>query len=180
MVKSFLLFAKNFYSRVFTGGVIVIFMIMIIWGGFAQAADTDDITATVTATNLAVSVSGDGQIAFGSVALDTATTTAGHSDTQTVNNDGSTAHLNVKGSNATGGTTWTLDTSNVTTDHYRLEVSTTTGASYMNLVDASTYTTASTTFTSLTSGNLDFRLTTPADSSDFVEKSITITVQVAL
>ena len=176
MIKSFVSSIKGSHSRIFVGCAIV--ASMVIWGVAARAADTGNITATVTATNLAVSVSGDGQIAFGSVALNTATTTAGHSDTQTVTNDGSTAQLNVKAINATGGTAWTLSSSNGS-DIYKLEVSTTTGSSYMALQSANTYLTASTTFTSLTSGNLDFQLTTPSDSSDFVQKSITITVQVA-
>lgn len=142
----------------------------------AGAADTGNITATVTATNLAVSVS-DGSIAFGSVALNTATTTAGNSDTQTVTNDGSTATLNVKSGNATGGTTWTLGTS-PGSNVFKLEVSTTTGSSYMTFQATDTYLTASTTFSSLSSGDLDFRFTTPSDSTDFVQKSLTITVQV--
>lgn len=141
-----------------------------------RAAETGTIAATVTATNLAVSVS-DGTIAFGSVTLNTATTTAGNSDTQTVSNDGSTAQLNVKSGNATGGTTWTLGTS-PGSDIFKLEVSTTSGASYMTFQATDTYLTASSTFSSLTNGNLDFQFTTPTASSDFVEKSLTITVQV--
>ncbi|PJA33870.1 MAG: hypothetical protein CO184_00875, partial [Candidatus Zambryskibacteria bacterium CG_4_9_14_3_um_filter_40_16] len=127
--------------------------------------------------NLAVSVS-DGSIAFGSVALNTATTTAGGTgQTQTVTNDGSDAALNVKSSNATGGTAWTLGTS-PGSNVFKLEVSTTTGSTYVTFQATDTYLTASTTFDSLTSGPLDFRFTTPTGSTDFVEKSLTITVQV--
>src|SRR3989344_4822930 len=139
-------------------------------------AQTDAMAATVTATNLAVSVS-DGSIAFGSVALNTATTTASNSDTQTVTNDGSNAVINVKSGNATGGTTWTLGTS-PGSDIFKLEVSTTTGATYMTFQATDTYLTASSSSASLTSGPLDFRFTTPTASTDFVQKSLTITVQV--
>jgi hypothetical protein len=139
-------------------------------------AQTDTIAATITATNLAVSVS-DGSIAFGSVALNTATTTAGNSDTQTVTNDGSNAVINVKSGNATGGTTWTLGTS-AGSDQFKLEVSTTSGSTYMTFQATDTYLTASSSSTSLTSGAFDFQFTTPTASTDFVQKSLTITVQV--
>lgn len=143
----------------------------------ARAATTAAVSATVSATNLAVSVS-DGSIAFGSVALNTATTTAGGTgQTQTVSNDGSNAVINVKSSNATGGTTWTLGTS-PGSDIFKLEVSTTTGSSYMTFQATDTYLTASSSSASLTTGPLDFRFTTPSGSTDFVQKSLTITVQV--
>lgn len=141
---------------------------------FAQSTDT--VTATVSATNLAVSVS-DGSIAFGSVALNTATSTHGTGQSQTVTNDGSDATLNVSSTNATNGTTWTLATT-TGSNIFTLAVSTTTGSSYSLLQAPNVYLTASSSFTSLASSPLDFRFTTPTLSSDFVEKSLTITVQV--
>ncbi len=141
---------------------------------FAQ--DTDTVTATVTATNLAVSVS-DGTIAFGSVALNTATTTVGTAQTQTVTNDGSNAVLNVKSTDATNGTAWTLGT-NPGSNIFKLEVSTTSGSTYGTLTATDVYLTASSTFSSLGNQPTDFRFTTPTVSTDFVQKSLTITVQV--
>jgi len=173
---SFFMIAKDFRLRILAGGVIAVVILSIIWGYNARAATTGTVAATVTATNLAVSVS-DGSIAFGSVALNTATTTAGNGETQTATNDGSNAQLNVKSGNATGGTTWTLGTSPAS-NVFKLEVSTTTGSTYMTLQATDTYLTASTTFSSLSNGNLDFRFTTPTGSTDFVQKSLTITVQV--
>jgi len=158
------------------GGVVAITVFAVIWGQSARALTEVTVAATVTATNLAVSVA-DGSIAFGSVALNTATTTAGNGETQTVTNDGSSAALNVKSSNATGGTTWTLGTS-PGSNIFKLEVSTTTGSTYMTFQATDTYLTASTTFSSLSNGNLDFRFTTPTGSTDFVQKSLTITAQV--
>jgi|GEM_PF-1986880 len=143
----------------------------------AWAATTATVAATVTPTSIAVSVS-DGSIAFGSVALNTATSTAGNGETQVATNDGSSAVLNVKSSNASGGTAWTLGTS-AGSDTFKLEVSTTSGSSYMTFQATDTYLTASSTFSSLRTQNLDFRFTTPTASSDFVQKSVTITVQVA-
>ena len=165
---SFFMIAKDFRLRILAGGVIAVVILSIIWGYNARAATTGTVAATVTATNLAVSVSD---------ALNTATTTAGNGETQTATNDGSNAQLNVKSGNATGGTTWTLGTSPAS-NVFKLEVSTTTGSTYMTLQATDTYLTASTTFSSLSNGNLDFRFTTPTGSTDFVQKSLTITVQV--
>ncbi len=157
--------------------VTISFLSLAVFGGFfARAADTGVVTATVSATNLAISVT-DGSIAFGSVALNTATSTAGTLQTQIASNDGSNAVLNVKSSNATNGTAWTLGT-NPGSDIFKLEVSTTSGSGYGTLQATDTYLTASSSFASLTSGNLDFRFTTPTASTDFVQKSLTITVQV--
>lgn len=168
---------KNFRLHLLVGGVLVIAILAIFLGQSARAASTAAVAATVTATNLAVSVS-DGSIAFGSVALNTATTTAGGTgQTQTVSNDGSNAVINVKSGNATGGTTWTLGTS-AGSDIFKLEVSTTTGSAYMTFQATDTYLTASSSSASLTSGAFDFRFTTPTASTDFVQKSLTITVQV--
>ena len=167
-------FVKGSRYPVLVGGLV--FVALAIFWGYSAQAQTDTIAATVTATNLAVSVS-DGSIAFGSVALNTATTTASNSDTQTVTNDGSNAVINVKSGNATGGTTWTLGTS-PGSDIFKLEVSTTTGSTYMTFQATDTYLTASSSSVSLTSGAFDFRFTTPTASTDFVQKSLTITVQV--
>ena len=160
--------------------VIPITIIGIIIGCFmwsvTGASDTDTIGATVSATNLSLSVS-DGNIAYGNVALDTATTTVDHGETQIVTNEGSDMKLNVKSSNASNGTGWTLAAA-PGENLFKHEVSTTTGSSYMAFVDDSTYLTASSTMASgAATQNLDFQLTTPTISADFVEKSITITVQ---
>ena len=172
-----LTFIKDFRSAILVGGGVAILILAIFLGQNVRAADTAAVSATVTATNLAVSVS-DGSIAFGSVALNTATTTAGGTgQTQTVSNDGSNAVLNVKSGNATGGTTWTLGTS-PGSNIFKLEVSTTTGSTYMTFQATDTYLTASSSSASLTSGAFDFRFTTPTVSTDFVQKSLSITVQV--
>ncbi len=164
------------YSFVASSIGLVLSLTLVFWGYHASAQDTDTVAATVTATNLAVSVN-DGSVAFGSVALNTATTTVGTAQTQTVSNDGSNATLNVKSSNATNGTTWTLGTS-AGSDIFKLEISTTTGSTYSTFQATDVYLTASSTFESLTDQGVDFRFTTPTVSTDFVQKSLTITVQV--
>ncbi|MEK7609682.1 MAG: hypothetical protein AAB470_00995 [Patescibacteria group bacterium] len=175
-LKSSSTFLQNHREYFLMGGIIVIASIVILTGPVARAASTATVAATVTATNLAVSIT-DGSIAFGSVALNTATTTVGNGETQTVSNDGSNAVINVKSGNATGGTTWTLGTS-PGSNIFKLEVSTTTGSTYMTFQATDTYLTASSSSASLTTGPLNFRFTTPTVSTDFVQKSLTITVQV--
>lgn len=156
--------------------LVAVAAIAVVWGQGVRAADTDTVAATVRATHLAVSVS-DGIIAFGSMPLNTASTTVGSGETQTVSNDGSDAVLNVKSSNATGGVTWTLGTS-PGSNIFQMEVSTTSGSTYTTFQATDTYLTASSSFASLTDGDVDFRITTPTVSSDFVEKSVTLTLQV--
>lgn len=161
-----------------SGGALIVFVIGgLLLGQITKAATTANVTATVSAVNLAISVA-DGSIAYGSVNLSTATSTANNGETQVVTNDGSTMKVNVKSSDATTGTTWTLGTS-IGSNIFKHEVSTTTGASYMTFQATDTYLTASSTILTGLTGNLDFRLTTPSASTDFVQKSITITVQAA-
>src|SRR3989344_7314765 len=141
--------------------VYIVAMAFVGGGGFflgriTRAATTANVTATVSAVNLAISVA-DGSIAYGSVNLSTATSTAGNGETQTVTNDGSTMKLNVKSSDATGGTAWTLGTS-ISSNIFKHEVSTTTGSTYMTFQATDTYLTASTTIPAGLTQNLDFRL----------------------
>jgi hypothetical protein len=155
--------------------VLVIFSLFF-WQA-VKAADTATIGATVTAQNLSLSVA-SGVITYGNVALNTSTTTAGNGYTQIVTNEGSTMALNAKSSNATGGTTWTIGASSGS-DIFVHEISTTTGSTYMKFTAADTYLTASSSMMTGVSNTqaLDFRLTTPTASTDFLQKSITITVQ---
>ena len=143
-------------------------------GNAIVATPTFDITAAAV---YSVFITSGGNIAFGSVPLNTATTTASNGYTQTAQNDGNaTVKFSVKATNATDGTSWTLDT-NPGSDIYKMEISTTSGATYMTLPAPDTYLVAS---SSVAVGNvvdLDFRLTTPSASSDYQQKSITITVQ---
>ena len=151
------------------------------WGGgfllghITRAATTAAVNATVTAVNLAISVA-DGSIAYGSVNLSTATTTAGNGETQVVTNDGSTMKLNVKSSDATTGTTWTL-ASTIGSNQFKHEFSTTTGATWTVMPDNATYVTAKPSVAVSGTVDFDFRLTAPSGSADYQQKSITITVQ---
>ena len=124
-----------------------------------------------------VSITSSGTITYGFVALSAATSTVNNGYTQTAQNDGNTTEkLNVKSSNATGGTTWTLSSS-IGANQFRHEFSTTTGATWTTMTAADTYVTAAPLVPQSGTINFDFRLTAPSVSADYEQKSITITVQ---
>lgn len=166
---------KDFFAPLISLATIFVLIAGFFFGHSVIAADTDTISATVSATSLSLSVS-SGSITFGSVALNTATSTVGSTYGQTVTNDGSSMTLNVKSSNATGGTTWALGTS-AGSDQFKLETSTTTGSTWSTFQATDTYLTASSTVAAAATQLLHFRFTTPSDSTDFVQKTLTVTVQ---
>ena len=148
-------------------------------GNGSWAAGTTKICATATdpAPVYSISITSSGVIAYGYIALSTASSTAGNGYTQTAQNDSNaTEKLNVKSSDATGGTGWTL-TSTIGTNQFKHEFSTTTGSIWSVMPDSATYVTANPSLAVSGTTGFDFRLTTPSALTDFQQKSITITVQ---
>ena len=134
-------------------------------------------TAAGAAEVYSVSITPAGDIAYGFVSLSNSTTTIGSTYTKTATNDGNaTEKLNVKSSDATVGAGWTL-ASTVGTDQFKHEFSTTTGASWTVMPDSATYVTAKPSVAVSGTVAFDFRLTVPSLSTDYQQKSITITVQ---
>ena len=124
-----------------------------------------------------VSITPAGDIEYGFVSLSNSTTTIGSTYTKTATNDGDTAEkLNVKSSDATGGTAWTL-ASSIGSNIFKHEFSTTTGATWTVMPDNATYVTAKPSVAVSGTVDFDFRLTAPSVSTDYQQKSITITVQ---
>ena len=124
-----------------------------------------------------VSITSSGVIEYGFVELSTASSTVGNGYTQTAENDGNTTEqLNVKSSDASGGTTWTL-ASAIGSNIFKHEFSTTTGSVWTVMPDSATYVTAKPSVVVSGTVDFDFRLTTPSVSADYQQKSITITVQ---
>ena len=106
-----------------------------------------------------------------------ATSTVSHGYTQTAQNDGNTTEaLNVKSSDATNGTGWTL-ASTIGSNQFKHEFSTTTGSRWDVMPDSATYVTADPSVAVSGTATFDFRLTVPSATSDYQQKSITITVQ---
>jgi hypothetical protein len=123
-----------------------------------------------------ISITSDGSISYGFIDLNSSSSTVG-GDTQTAENVGSQNEaVNVRSGNALGGTSWLL-AGTVASDQYTHEFSTTTGAAWTFLPDDSTYVTADSFVTPSGTLDFDFRLTAPSGTTDFTEKSITVTVQ---
>jgi hypothetical protein len=151
--------------------------------GRTFAATTGVVTSTVTPLNISVSVA-DGSVSYGTLDLSTSedTTTAGVNDSQTATNDGNVAEdFNIRSTNAIGGTAWTLDGGAIGPDQYMHKFCTVT-------CDASpTWTAMTTGYAALasniaTSGNqvFDLRIDTPSSTSDYILKTITVTVQAVI
>ncbi len=149
------------------------------------AASTSTVAATVTPQNISVAVT-DGTIAYGTLDLSTtqATTSGGLNDTQVATNDGNVAEdFNIKSSDATGGTTWTLAGS-IGSNQYKHSFCTAGSGSPDPCDTGPTYTAMTTSYQSLGTNiagsgtkRFDTKLDVPSSTSDYVQKTITITVQ---
>ncbi|MBP6881162.1 MAG: hypothetical protein KBC35_00880 [Candidatus Pacebacteria bacterium] len=125
-----------------------------------------------------ISITSDGLIEYGYLDLSTATSTIG-SDTQTAQNiAGFSERLNIRSSDATGGANWALSSS-IGSNVYTHEFSTTTGVTWTSMPDSATYVLAYPLVTVGDFADFDFKITIPSDTTDFMEKSITVTVQAA-
>lgn len=126
---------------------------------------------------VSVTLSTDGTISYGTVAPGGTKSTITLSDTQTAQNDGNvTENLNIKTSNATGGTPWTVGAS-AGSDIYVHEFSTNNGSNWTQFTATDTYQTLVNGITVSDTQDIDFRITTPTDSSDSQQKNITLTIQ---
>lgn len=147
----------------------------------AWSATTGTISATVTARNISINRTSNGTVAFGTLDLSATTTTDPASDipdTETFNNNGSQAKFNIMTANTTGGSTpWTPAAAVGSSDQYVLAFTTTTVVSWQILQTASTYETASSTVDAGTSLNIYLQFQAPSASTEYVQKTVPITVQ---
>jgi hypothetical protein len=154
----------------------------------AFAATTGTVAATVTPQNISVAVS-DGSVAYGTLSLSASadTTSGGVNDTQVATNDGNVAEdFNILSSNATGGTAWTLSGA-PGVDQYSHSFCNT-GSGSPDSCDATpTWTTMTTNYTQLAdnvspagTNRFDLKLDTPTSSTDYVQKTINVTIQAVI
>ncbi len=151
--------------------------IIIVLGTTAKAATTGTVTATVTAQNVAVSVS-DGTVVYGTITIgDTASTSSdGLDDSQTATNDGNiTSDLNIQGQNSAN---WTLGATS-DADQYVHEFCTS------NCDSTPTWTALTTSYQTLATGIadagtqvFDLKIILPSSSSNYTQQSVDITVQI--
>jgi len=128
---------------------------------------------------VSISITSDGTISYGSVSLDNEqdTTNSGVNDTQTATNNGNlTEDFNIKTSHAVNGAQWSVGTM-AGTDIFVHSFSLNDGASWEVLDNYDTYETLTTGISPSSSQNFDLKIHVPTFSSDYQEKTITITVQ---
>ena len=142
-------------------------------------AYTDKICASAAAAAaVSITITSDHEIDYQKVAWGEQQDSIALIDTQTVENGGGGAiDLEVKSSQAIGGTGWTMAGAIGTIDQFVHQFSTTTAPSWATFdLNPDTYKTATTSMAAGTSQNFDFRITVPDETTDFDPKSITITI----
>ncbi len=161
----------------FIVSVIILASIGIAIGPLAFSATTATVSATVTAQNVSVTVL-SGSVAYGTLSLSGSTSTLASAlnDTQNASSTSNVAEdFNIKTSDATGGVTW-VATSTAGSDLYVHSFSTNSGSTWAAMASSS-YSTLKTNVAALGAQAFDLKLDTPTASSDFAQKSITVTVQ---
>lgn len=155
--------------------ILIVGLIGLVVGIAVKAGDT--VSATVTPKLITVSVT-DGSVAYGILGASTTKSTIDLADTQTATNGSNVpVALNIKSSDAEGGTKWELAASS-SLDAFVHKFKGGDAANWTQLpVDNVSYATlkgspagASVTF--------DLQITTPTATTDYVQKTITVTVQV--
>jgi hypothetical protein len=156
--------------------------------GRAGAASTGVVAATITPQNISVSVT-DGSVAYGTLALSSSQSTiaSGTNDTQVATNDGNVAEdFNIRSTDATGGTTWTLN-STVGNNQFKHSFCVTGTGTPDPCDTGATWSAMTTSYAALANNVLaagtnrfDLKLDTPTASTDYTQKSVTVTVQAVI
>lgn len=142
--------------------------------GYSYGGEVSFTTAVIS-----ISITSDGTVSYGIIAASASknTTASGLNDTQTAQNGSTIAeNFNIKTSNATGGTQWTLGAT-PGTDVFVHEFSTNGGVGWTAFTTADSYQTLATGIAASGTQNFDLRITVPSTSSDYQQKTITVTVQ---
>jgi len=162
---------KNLLVTICILGVVGLFTGVSVWGGASST-----ISCTVTAKNISLSVS-DGSIAYGTLAVNSSTTSATLGDTQVVTNDGNvTEDINVMSSDATGGTQWNL-ASTTGSDEYLHRFSNDAEANWTICATDHSYSQLKNALGANGTTSLDLCIDTPTASTDYQQKTINVTVQ---
>lgn len=139
------------------------------------------VTCTVSAAMVSVTVT-DGDVAYGTLALEETKSTLDLTDTQTVTNSGNVREdFTIKSSNATrdGGTTWDLVTATPGHNEFKHEFSTDSGSNWTAMPADNSFTGLMSDIDPEDSGPLDLRITMPGTTDDYLEHSIIVTVMAA-
>jgi len=167
---------KNMKSLI--ASIAIVGLVGLVVGVGTQADTTADVSATVTAELISVSVL-DGSVAYGILPVNASEDTISLTDTQVVTNDSNVpADLAVKSSDAVGGVNWNLVAATGSLDEFTHEYSSNDGGAWATFnVDNTTYAALATNVAVDGTQNLDLRIGTPSSVSDQdVQKTITVTV----
>ena len=152
------------------------------FGVVVKAATEGTVTATVTAQNVALTVT-DGTIAYGIIVVSGSDNTASSgtlNDTQTATNTGNVAgDLDIKGQDGTGGTAWTLAGA-IGADTYKHDFCITDCDGTPTWVAlTTTYQTLASSVAASGTQLFDTKINMPSSVSDYVEKSVDVMVQIS-
>lgn len=165
--------------KLLKGVLVVSFVVSLLFSTKVFAADTGQVSATVTVQNISLTVS-DGEIEYGILAVSTTKATTALTDTQTITNNGNVSEkFSVKG---TDSADWTLESA-IGTDEYVHKfcagTCSTPPTNYTALVEAS-YTTLAATVAPAGEQTLDLEISTPSTSTVFTSQSVNVSVQASL
>lgn len=145
-------------------------------GNYSSGAVPTGSPFTPTALIISISITSDGSINYGLVNPGSAKSTFDLSDTQTVRNDSNVAaDLTIKTSSATGGTPWTIGAS-AGNNIFVHEFSLNSGGNWTKFSAADSYQSFVTNLGVSASQNFDLRLTVPTATSDYQQKTVTVTI----
>ena len=151
--------------------ITILGLVGMVVGVVAQGADTDTVTATVTAELITITVT-DGSVDYGVLSINTSK----EDNSQVVTNNSNVAvDLEVKSSDAVGGHDWDLAAA-AAADAYTHEFAPD-GSSWTTFnVDNNTYASLKTNVAVSGVQDLDLKIGTPTSVTDNEEKTITVTV----
>jgi hypothetical protein len=134
-------------------------------------------TIIVQVIDVAISIETDGTVDYGILPATESKSTIDLTDTQTIRNTGNVdIDLDIKSSNAIGGVDWTLG-SNYGSDIFVHEYSNNSGSVWNKFLVANQYyTLTSSALTPDSTLDVDLRITVPSLTTDYQEKSITLTI----
>ncbi len=163
--------------------VVVFFLLAFLTTNFfflARAADTADVTATVTVQNVAITVS-DGSISYGTLVAGGTkdTTTSGVDDSQTATNTGNVNEdFNIKGYNVSTGCSWTLAATQGSDQYFHkfCNNGNCDSSPTWNALTTS-YTTLATNKTPSATQEFDLQIGVPSSTSCTSQATVTVTVQ---
>lgn len=128
---------------------------------------------------ISITLDTDGTVAYGNVALNAEkdTTASGLNDTQTARNNGTVAEdFNIKTSDATGGTQWTVGAA-AGSNIFMHNFSTNSGSSWTSFDTTNSYKSLATNIASAGTKSFDLKIHAPTATTDYQQKTITVTIQ---